>query len=67
MIIGRPELVKQIKSGIDHVLGTRTGLVDLVHYQNRFQTECKRFFGHKAGLRHRAFLRIDQQDHAVDH
>ncbi len=41
--------------------------VDFVDYHNRAQAERQGFFGNEAGLRHRAFLRIDQQHHAINH
>jgi hypothetical protein len=31
------------------------------------QAQRQRLLGHEAGLRHRAFDRVDQQHHAVDH
>jgi len=49
------------------VLRAGAGLVDLVHDQDGSQAESQRLLGHEARLRHRAFLGIDEQHHAVDH
>ena len=67
MLIGCAQLVKKVKRGVDHLVRVGTGLVNLVDHQNGLQTQRQRLLGHKARLRHRAFLRIDQQHHAVDH
>ena len=48
-------------------MGAGTGLVHLVHHQDRLEPQGQRLLGHKAGLGHGAFLRVDQQHHAVDH
>ena len=66
LIIGA-EFVKQIESRIDHKIGASTGLVHLIDHQNGPQAQGQGFFGHKPGLRHRAFLSIDQEHHAIDH
>ena len=67
LFVGRAQLVEQIKRGVNHVLRTRTRLVDLVDHQDRAQAQRQRLLGDESGLRHRAFLRVDQQQHAVDH
>ena len=67
LFVGGAELVEQVEGGIDHVVGARAGLVDLVHHQDRLQAERQRLLGHEASLGHGAFLRVDQQHHAVDH
>ena len=48
-----------------HRVGPRVWLVDLVDHHHRTQIELQRLVQHEAGLRHRPFRRIDQQDHAV--
>ncbi|MCY1359859.1 hypothetical protein D9M69_464550 [compost metagenome] len=67
LFVGRAELVEQVEGGIDHLVGVRAGLVDLVHDQDGLQAQGQRLLGHETRLRHRAFLRVDQQHHAVDH
>ncbi len=65
--LGGVQLVEQVEGGVDHVVGPRTGAVDLVDHDDRLEAERQRLLGDEARLRHRAFDRIDQQQHAVDH
>ena len=67
LLIGGAQFVKQVKGGVDHKVGARAGFVHLVDHQNGLEAQGQRLFGHKTGLRHGAFLRVDQQHHAVDH
>ena len=67
MLFGRAQLVEQVEGLVDHPVRTRAGTVDLVHHHDRLEAKRQRFLGHEAGLRHRAFDRIHQQQHAVDH
>jgi hypothetical protein len=45
----------------------RVGAVDLVDQHDRLQAKAQRLAEHELGLRQRAFGRVDQQHHAVDH
>ena len=44
----------------------RGGFVDFIDDHNGLQSEFKRFLKYKTRLRHRAFLRINDEKHAVD-
>jgi hypothetical protein len=67
LVLGGAELVEQLEGGVDHVVGPRAGLVDLVDDDDGLEAQRQRLLGHEARLRHRAFLGVDQQHHAVDH
>ncbi len=67
LLIGGAEPVEQIEDLIDDPVGTRAGAVDLVDDHDRTQPVLERLAGDEARLRHRAFLRVDQQQHRVDH
>ena len=67
LLVGRAQCVKQFEGLVNHPAGTGGRFVDFVNHDNGFQAECKGFFGDEAGLRHRAFLRVHQQHHAVHH
>ena len=65
--LGGVQLVEQVEGGVDDVVGPRAGAVDLVDHDDRLQAQRQRLLGDEARLRHRAFDRVDQQQHAVDH
>ncbi len=67
LLFGSAELVEEIEGVVDHPVRTRARAVDLVDDHDRLEAEGERLAGHEAGLRHRAFLGVDQQQHAVDH
>jgi len=67
LLLGGAQLVEQVEGGIDHVVGARAGAVDLVDHDDGLEAQRQRLLRDEAGLRHRAFHRIDQQQHAVDH
>ena len=67
LLVGGAQFVEQIKGGIHHEIRTCTGLVHFVDHQNRLQAQGQGLFGHKAGLGHGAFLRVDQEHHTVHH
>ena len=51
---------------VDH-LGTAVGLIDLVDHNDRLFAQRESLLQHESSLRHRAFERINQQQHAVAH
>ena len=67
LLIACAQAVKQFKGLVNHPAGAGGRFVDFVNHHNRAQTQRKGFFGNEAGLRHRAFLRVHQQHHAVHH
>ena len=67
LLIGGAELVEQIEGLVDHPVGARAGPVDLVDHHDGLEAQRQRLAGDEARLRHRAFDRIDQQQHAVHH
>ena len=52
---------------VNHPTGAGGRFVNFVDDNNGAQAKRKGFFGNEAGLRHRAFLRVHQQHHAVHH
>jgi purine nucleoside phosphorylase len=62
-----PSLSNRSKVWFDHPVGARARPVDLVDHDDRVQAQRQRLARDEARLRHRAFDRIDQQQHAVDH
>ena len=67
MFVAGPEPVEQIKGLINRPVGAGANAVGLVDDHDRAQTLGQRLCGDKAGLRHRPFDRIDQQQHRIDH
>ena len=67
LLVGRAQCVEQFEGLVNDPAGAGGRFVDFVNHDNGFQTECKGFLGHEAGLRHRAFLRVHQQHHTVHH
>ena len=45
----------------------RVGPVDLVDHEDHREVRLERLAQHETGLRERAFARVDEQQHAVDH
>nr|GEU28058.1 hypothetical protein [Tanacetum cinerariifolium] len=67
LFVGRAQLVEQFESLVDRPFRTCTWTVDLVDHDDRLQAQGQCLAGHKAGLWHRAFLGIDQQQNRVNH
>ena len=67
LILARPELVEQLEGLVDDPLRTRAGAIDLVDHDDRLEALLQRLHRDEARLRHRAFDRVDQQQHAIDH
>src|SRR5690606_16725998 len=67
LLFRRTQLVEQFESSIDRPIRTRTRTINLVQHHNRFQSQAKRLAGNETCLRHRTFLCINQQQHAVNH
>ena len=58
---------KQIETFIQRPIRFGIGLIHLVQHHNWAQPQRKRLGGHKFGLRHRPFGRINQQNHTIHH
>src|SRR5439155_25028024 len=67
LLIRRAELDHQIENFVEHGLGPCIAAIDLVDDDDRKETEDERLAEDEAGLRHRTFGGIDQQDHTLDH
>ena len=67
LLFGRAEFVKQIKSLVDHPIRARAVAIHLIDHHDRAQAQRQCLLGNEAGLRHRAFHRIHQQQHTVHH
>ena len=67
LLIACAQTVKQFKGLVNHPASAGGRFVNFVDNHNGTQAERKGFFGNEAGLRHRAFLRVHQQHHAIHH
>ena len=67
LILRGIEVEHQVKHHLLHLIGPAVGLVYLIDDHYRFETDLNGFLEHEAGLRHRAFEGIDQQQAAVGH
>src|SRR5450830_1707251 len=67
LLVVRAQLVEQFKGLVDGPVRTRARTVDLVDDDDGLQAQGEGLAGDETGLRHRAFLGIDQQQHRVDH
>ena len=67
LFVGCAQVVEQFECLVDNPAWTGRRFVDFVDNNDRFQTQSQGFFGHETGLRHRAFLCVNQQYDAVNH
>ena len=67
MFVGGTQLVEQVERSVHDLVGVGTGLVHLVHHQDGAQAQGQGLLGHETRLGHGAFLRVNQQHHAVHH
>jgi hypothetical protein len=67
LAIAGAELVEQFEGLVDDPVGARARTVDLVHHDDGIEAERQRLARDEARLRHRAFDRVDHQQHRVDH
>ena len=67
LVFGRIEIDEQVVDLVQHFLGARVRAIDLVDDDNGRQPPFQRLPQDEPGLRERAFRRVDQQHHAVDH
>ena len=65
--VGRAQFVEEFEGTVDDPVRTRAGTVDFVDHHDRPEPERQGFARHEAGLGHRAFDRVHQQQHAIDH
>ena len=63
----RPARDHEIEDLVDDLVRARAGPVDLVHDEHRLEAVLERLLEHEAGLRHRPFERIDDEQAAVGH
>ena len=61
------EVAHQVEHHFIHLFRSAVRFVNLIHHNNGFQTDFKRFLKHKARLRHRTLESIHQQDTSVCH
>ena len=67
LFVGGAEPVEQVEGLVDHPVRPCAVAVDLVDDDDGNQALRKGFLGHETRLRHGAFDRIDEQQHAVHH
>ena len=65
--LARSEPVEQVEHLVHHPVRRGAVAVDLVHDQDRRQAGGERFLRHEPGLRHRAFHRVDDEEHRIHH
>jgi hypothetical protein len=61
------EVEEELVDLVHHRLGARVRAVDLVHDEDDGQARLERLAQDEARLRQRAFARVHQQEHSVDH
>ena len=67
LLFGRVQREHQVEHLLVDFLGTAVRLVYLIDDDDRLLTQRQRFLKHEPRLRHRAFERIHEQQHAVGH
>ena len=67
LLVGGAEVGHQVEDQVDDLFGAGVLAVDLVDDDYRFEAEFYRFAEDEAGLGHRAFGGVNQQEAAVDH
>ena len=67
LLVSGAQFVEQIEGSVDHLVGVGARFIHLVYDNDGPQAQRQRLFRHEARLRHGAFLRVDQQHHAIDH
>ncbi len=67
LLVGGVESREQVEHFVMNFMRTGVAAIDLVDQHDRTQAEGERLAGDELGLRHRAFGRVDQHHHAVDH
>ena len=66
LVIGA-EVREKVETFVQRPVRLGIGLVDLVQHHDGLQPQRQRLGGHELGLRHRAFGRVHQQHHTIDH
>src|SRR5579883_2119940 len=67
LLVGRAQIEKEIEDFVDDFFRTGIFAIDLVDYDDRAQIELQRFSQHETSLRHDAFGRVHQEQHALHH
>ena len=67
LFVGGADGREEVEGVVEHAVGIGVGPVDLVQHHDGFEAELQRLAKHELGLRHDAFLGVDQQQAAVDH
>jgi hypothetical protein len=67
LVFAGVEIDEQVVDFVEDFLRPRVGPIDLVDDDDWREAALERLAQHEPGLRQRAFRRVDQQHHAVDH
>ena len=67
LLVGRIEVEQQLENLVSDLIQTSVRTVDLVDCDDDLVTELQCLLQHEAGLRHRAFCCVNQQNNAVYH
>ena len=67
LLVGGADGGEQVEGVVQHPIRVGVRAVDLVQHHDRLEAQLQRLAEHELGLRHDAFLGVDQQDAAVHH
>jgi hypothetical protein len=67
LFVAGAEFDEEVEDFVHHFARARVLAIDLVDRHDRAQVEFERLAQHEARLRHHAFGRVDQQQHALHH
>src|SRR5262249_23246301 len=66
LVFGGVEIDEEVVDLVEHFLNARVGAIDLIDDDDRLEMRFEGLGENVAGLRQRAFARVDQQHDAVD-
>ena len=67
LVVVGAQLEEEVEGLVEGAVRVGVGAVDLVDDDDGAQAQAQRAHQHVAGLRHRAFVGVHQQQHRVDH
>jgi hypothetical protein len=67
LLVGSAQVGKQIESFVNNLGGVGARFIHFVHHHNGLEAQRQCLLGDETGLGHGAFLRVNQQYHAIHH
>ena len=67
LFVRGPQMDEEVEGAVDHIVDDRVRPIDLVDDDDGLVSERQSFPQHERRLRHGAFFRIDQNQHAIHH